>query len=81
MVIADDIISAVRENPGLTAMEIALNIFGRRLYYRPVYQACRRLVDAGRLKRRGSGVEGDPFTYYLPRATQTNRKAAQASGL
>ena len=81
MVIADDIISVVRENPGLTAMEIALNRFGRRLYYRPVYQACRRLVDAGRLKRRGSGVEGNPFTYYLPRATQTNRKAAQASGL
>jgi hypothetical protein len=49
-------------------MEIAVNIFGRRQYYRKVYQECRRLVHAGRLVRRGKGRQDDPFTYYLPRS-------------
>jgi hypothetical protein len=50
-------------------MEIAVNIFGRRQYYKPVHQECRRLVEAGRLLRRGEGGQDDPFTYHLPGAT------------
>jgi hypothetical protein len=68
MTLGDDIIDELRKRSGLTAMEIAVNIFGRRQYYRKVYQECRRLVDAGRLVRRGKGRQDDPFTYYLPRA-------------
>jgi hypothetical protein len=69
MTLAHDIINELRKKSGLTTMEIAVNIFGRRQYYRPVYQECRRLVVAGHLERRGGGVQGDPFTYYLPRPT------------
>jgi len=70
MAITDDIISEVRENPGLTAMEITLNIFGRRYPHANVVRLqCRLLVDAGRLKRRGKGGPYDPFTHHLPRAT------------
>jgi hypothetical protein len=69
MTLADDIMNELRKRSGLTAMEIAVNIFGRRQYYRLVRQECRRLVDAGHLVRRGKGGQDDPFTYYLPRAT------------
>ena len=69
MAITDDIISAVRESPGLTAMEITLNIFGRRYPHANVVRLqCRLLVEAGRLKRRGKGLQGKEFTYYLARA-------------
>ena len=68
MTIADDIMSELRQNPGLTALAITVNIFGRRHpYNRKVNDECRRLVEAGRLERRGNGRQGDPFTYYLPR--------------
>jgi hypothetical protein len=68
MTIADDIMNELRQNPGLTAREITVNIFARRHpYNRKVNIECRRLVEAGRLERRGNGRQGDPFTYYLPR--------------
>jgi hypothetical protein len=38
MAIADNIISEVRKKPGLTAMEIAVNIFGRRSRYNAVHE-------------------------------------------
>jgi len=67
MTIADKIITALRQHSGLSAVEIAVNIFGRRHpYTQRINHACRRLVDAGRLERRGKGGPGDPFTYYLP---------------
>jgi hypothetical protein len=69
MTLADDIMNELRKRSGLTAMEIAVSIFGRRQYYKPVYQECRRLVEAGRLLRRGEGGQDDPFTYYLPPST------------
>jgi hypothetical protein len=68
MAIADDIINELRKKPGMTAVKIAVNIFGRRQYYPKVYRECRRLVDAGRIERRGKGGQDDPFTYCLPGA-------------
>ena len=51
--IADDIMSELRQNPGLTAMAITVNVFGRRHpYNRKVNDECRRLVELGRLERR-----------------------------
>jgi hypothetical protein len=71
MALADDIINELRKTPGLTAVEIAMNLFGRRYpYVQAVRNHCRQLVDAGRLKRRGEGLQSNPFTYYLPRATE-----------
>ena len=70
MAIADDIINELRKRPGLTAVEITLNLFGRRHPYAgSVRYYCRQLVDEGRLKRRGKGLQGKAFTYYLPRAS------------
>ena len=70
MALIDDIINEVRKEPGLTAREIAVNIFGRRHpYTQQVNNKCRDLVDADRLERRGKGLAHDPFTYYLARAT------------
>jgi hypothetical protein len=67
MAIADDIMSELRKTPGLTAMEITLHIFGcRHPYAQTVRYHCRRLVDAGCIKRRGKGLQRKPFTYYLP---------------
>ena len=63
---ADDIMNEVRQNSGLTAMEITVKVFGRRHPYKQrVNQVCRRLVDAGYLERRGKGGPGNPFTYHL----------------
>jgi hypothetical protein len=65
----------LRKKPGLTAMEITLNLFGRRHpYANCVRIECTRLVDAGRLKRHGKGYLPKPFTYYLPRATEAERE-------
>ncbi len=67
MTIADEIINELRQHSGLTALEIAVNIFGRRHpYQQRVNHACR--FDGGRLERRGKGGPGDPFIYYLPAA-------------
>jgi hypothetical protein len=66
MSMADDIIEELGENPGLTAIDITINIFGRRYPYKHrVNNECRRLVDAGRLERRGKGGNADPFKYYI----------------
>jgi hypothetical protein len=69
MTLGDDIIDELRKRSGLTAMEITVNIFGRRSRYNAVHRTCRGLVDAGHLIKRGEGGQDDPFTYYLPRAT------------
>ena len=70
MAIADDIINELRKRPGLTATEIAVNLFGLRYpYYEHVYRECRRLIKAGHLERRGKGGRLDPFTYHLLRAS------------
>ncbi len=66
MNMADEIMDKVRVNPGLTALEIAVSIFGRRHPFKQrVNQVCRRLVDAGFLDRHGKGGPGDPFTYHI----------------
>jgi len=73
MALADDIISELRKKPGLTVAEITLHLFGRRYpYANAVRLQCTRLVDAGRLERRGRGGTRHPITYYLPRATDSD---------
>ena len=70
MALADDIINELRKNPGLTVAAITLHLFGRRYpYTNAVRLQCTRLVDAGRLERRGKGGARHPFTYYLPTST------------
>ena len=77
MALVDDIINVVCKEPGLTAMEIAVNIFGRRHpYTQRVNHRCRDLVDADRLERRGKGGPRDPFTYHLSRATRLRVREA-----
>jgi hypothetical protein len=66
MSMSDDIIDAVRQNSGLTAMEITVQVFGRRHPYKQrVNHECRGLVEAGKLQRCGKGGPGKPFTYFL----------------
>jgi hypothetical protein len=78
MPIADKIMNLLRRRPGLTAIEIAVNIFGRRHPYKQrVNHACRRLIDEGRLERRGKGGPGDPLTYYLSRAKRGDPHPAE----
>lgn len=67
MTLADNILNEVNRESGLAETEIAVRIFGRRdpNRKRRVNTACRYLVEAGRLDRRGKGGPGDPFTYRI----------------
>ncbi|WP_027584314.1 hypothetical protein [Bradyrhizobium sp. Ai1a-2] len=64
--VADDILREVRGKPGLTAGAIVLLLFGDEAALRRNSPVCRRLVDNGRLIRRGKGGPSDAFTYHLP---------------
>jgi hypothetical protein len=67
MTIADDIMYEVTRKSGLTEAALAALLFGRRnAYPSRVNSACRRLVEEGRVERRGKGGQADPFTYHLP---------------
>jgi hypothetical protein len=66
MTVADDILDEVHRKSGLTAVEIAVRVYGRRSYQPKVIQNCRRLVEAGHLERHGKGGVSDPFTYHAP---------------
>jgi hypothetical protein len=67
MTIADDIIYEVTRRSGLTEVELAALLFGRRSgYQQRVNSICRRLVEEGRIVRHGNGGRGDPYNYHLP---------------
>jgi hypothetical protein len=76
MTIADKIMNVLRQHAGLTAIDIAVNVFGRRHPYKQrVNHACRRLVDEGRLERRGKGAILSLIICRAPKeATLTPRK-------
>ena len=60
----DEVESIIREKPGLTATQIARELFGRNGYAERVNHSCLALAQVGRIERRGRGGPGDPFTYY-----------------
>ncbi len=64
MALADDILSLVARNPGLTEAEIAKHLFGRLGYQQRVNSTCRRLIRECRIERRGNGGPGHPFIYH-----------------
>jgi hypothetical protein len=67
MTVADDILDEVSRKAGLTEMEIAALLFGRKnAYQQRVNSTCRRLVNDGKLIRDGKGGANDPFTYRIP---------------
>ncbi len=54
----------IRDKPGLTASEIAFELYGPNGYHQRVAAECRMLVYLGRIERRGSGGPSDPYTYH-----------------
>jgi len=67
MTVADDIMYEVRRKAGRTEDELAALIFGRdNAYQQRVNSTCRRLIDEGKIIRKGKGGQSDPFTYHLP---------------
>jgi hypothetical protein len=67
MTVADDILHEVRRKAGRTEEELAALIFGRdNAYQQRVNSTCRRLIEEGKIVRRGKGGQVDPFTYHLP---------------
>ena len=67
MPLANDILSLVTREPGLTEIEIAKHLFGRLGYQQRVNSTCRRLVNEHRIERRGVGGPGHPFSYHRMR--------------
>jgi hypothetical protein len=59
-----DIETFIRSNPGLTATQIAVGLFGVRGYRQLVATTLRVLCAAERVERRGHGGPGEPFRYY-----------------
>jgi hypothetical protein len=66
--LVDNIESAIRDNPGLTARQIDTMLFGDMGQSERVRGICRILWQLGRTERRGTGRPQDPFKYY---STQT----------
>ncbi|MCP9626072.1 hypothetical protein NML43_03095 [Rhodopseudomonas palustris] len=67
MAIEDDILHEVRRKAGRTEDELAALIFGREnAYQQRVNSTCRRLVQEGKVIRKGKGGASDPYTYHLP---------------
>ena len=67
MTVADDIMYEVSRKSGLTEIEIAALLFGRKnAYQQRVNSTCRRLVSEGKLLRDGKGGATDSFTYRIP---------------
>jgi hypothetical protein len=60
----DDVERVIRENPGLTATQIAKVLYGPHSYGERVRTACLMLSMAGQIERRGRGGPAEPFTYY-----------------
>ena len=67
MTVQDDVLREVRIKEGQTEIELAALLFGRnRAYQQRVNPACRQLVAATRIVRKGNGGAYDPYTYWLP---------------
>jgi hypothetical protein len=64
MGLANDLERLIARMPGLTEAQLAKMIYGKDGYQQKVNSACRQLVHAGRVERRGKGYALDPFTYH-----------------
>jgi len=53
----------IEKGPGRTETELA-DAVGDRALEHQISAECRRLVDQGKVRRRGVGSLFDPFTYY-----------------
>jgi hypothetical protein len=61
--IAQRVLELVNRRPGMTELEIAKQIYGPSALQPQVNSVCRKLVDQGRIVRRGRG-HSDPYIYY-----------------
>ena len=64
MGLANDLEVLIARMPGMTESQLAKMMYGNDGYQQKVNSACRQLVHAGRVERRGKGYALDPFTYY-----------------
>lgn len=70
----------IRDRPGLTATQLAEQLYGIDGYHERVGGACRTLVQLGKVGRRGGGGPGNPYTYFpADRAQKSLRKDADVS--
>jgi len=60
----DDIERTIQARPGLTATQIAQELFGTHGYGERVRTLCQALHAAGRVRRLGDGRPGNPYRYY-----------------
>lgn len=67
MTVAEKIVRAVREQPGLTERQLADRLFGENAAIQRVNPTCRKLVAQGLLLRQGKGWSVDPFRYHPAR--------------
>lgn len=62
----------------MTEAMLAEAIFGSAAYQQRVNSTCRRLIDEGKIKRRGRGGAVEPFTYIMvEERTRGNRSSAK----
>jgi hypothetical protein len=78
----DKIEDLVRRSPGITAVEIASDLFEGGADPQRLDSDCEWLVSQGRLERRGNGRPSDPYRYYvvLPSPPKPLRIGLTASG-
>jgi hypothetical protein len=67
--LADLIVEAVRQEPGLSSTELALRLFrnAKDGYQGIINHHCAALIAIRKIERRGAGKPGAPYTYH-PRA-------------
>jgi hypothetical protein len=66
MTVADDILDELRQQSGLTEIDLAVRIFGRKnAYQQRVNSACRKLRNEGQIVRDGNGGISDLYRYRL----------------
>ncbi len=57
MTVAEKIVRAVLEQPGLTERQLADRLFGENAAIQRVNPTCRKLAEQGLLVRQGKGME------------------------
>ena len=63
--IADVLVFLIENGPGRTEGQLVEAIFGGAGYQQRVNADCRLLVSRGKIERRGSGGQSDPYRYFV----------------